>query len=227
MGGAALLAPLRALSFWKMKARATEFGASAAFGLLSGLQGATSAEVRFHLIGHSFGCIVMSAMLAGPQDNSHLVRPVDSLSLLQGALSLWSYASDIPHAPGTAGYFHRIIADRRVAGPVITTQSEYDTAVGRLYPLAAGAAQQVHFAPGELPKYGAIGTFGVRGPGAEIVDLKMLPADSAYTFEHGKVYNLESSHIIRNGGPPSGAHSDLAHSEVSHAVWQGAMAGLP
>ena len=226
IGGGGLLAPLRTLSFWKMKARAAQFGSQAGFSLLRELQSAAAPGVRFHLMGHSFGCVVMSATLAGPDAESELVRPLDSVALLQGALSLWSYAADIPHAPGTPGYFHRIISDRRVAGPLITTQSEFDTAVGRLYPLAAGAARQVHFAPGELPKYGALGTFGVRGPGPQIVDLSILPPDGDYGFEPGKVYNLESSQVIRNGGPPSGAHSDLAHPEVSHAVWQAAMCGL-
>ena len=83
-----------------------------------------------------------------------------------------------------------------MAGPLITTQSEHDRAVGTMYPLAAGVARQVAFAPGELPKYGALGTFGVRGPGAEIVDMDMLPADGSYHFAAGKVYNLNSSQYI-------------------------------
>ena len=224
LGG--LLAPLRTMSFWKMKDRASKFGASAVFGLLGDLQRATSDEVRFHLMGHSFGCVLMSATLAGPAENNALTRPVDSVVLMQGALSLWSYAAEIRHAPGQCGYFHRIIADGRVAGPIITTQSEYDTAVGRLYPLAAGVAGQVHFAPGELPKYGALGTFGVRGPGIQIVDLEIRPADASYDFEAGRVYNLESSQVIRHGGPPTGAHSDLAHPEVAHAFWEAALSGL-
>jgi len=38
---------------------------------------------------------------------------------------------------GISGYFHSILSDRKVAGPIVTTQSEYDYALGRLYPLAA------------------------------------------------------------------------------------------
>ena len=225
-GFGGLLAPLRTMSFWKMKDRASKFGESGSFELLRQLQNASDGEVRFHLMGHSFGCVVMSATLSGASEDNTLVRPVDSVALLQGALSLWSYAADIPHAPGQAGYFHRIISEGRVAGPIVTTQSEYDTAVGKLYPLAAGAARQVTFAPGELPKYGALGTFGVRGLDEHVVDMEMLPADGSYNFAAGKIYNLESSQIIRTGGPPSGAHSDLAHPEVAHVVWEAMLCGL-
>lgn len=223
LGG--LLSPLRQLSFWKMKDRARRFGESGGFQLLCDLQRAAPVErgVRFHLMGHSFGCIVVSATVAGPGGCGQLVRPVHSVALIQGALSLWSYASEIPCAGGQPGYFHAIIADRRVAGPIITSQSEYDTAVGRWYPLAAGAARQVSFAPGELPKYGALGSYGVRGTGPTVADLALRPADAAYGFEPGQVYNLESSAVICEGGGASGAHSDIAKPEVAHAVWEAAL----
>lgn len=226
-GFSALLAPLRTMSFWKMKDLAARFGAGPTFQLMHSLQSAASDDVRFHLMGHSFGCIVMSATLAGPPTNNTLVRPIDSVSLLQGALSLWSYTSNIPYAPGQPGFFHRIFSEGRVTGPFVTTQSEHDTAVGKMYPLAAGVARQVTFAPGELPKYGALGSFGVRGPGADIVDIKMLPADESYNYEAGKVYNLESSqYICEMQSRSSGAHSDLAHPEVAHAVWEAVICGL-
>jgi hypothetical protein len=217
-----LLSPLQQLSFWKMKDRARKIGESAGFALLGALQRAAPPErkVRFHLMGHSFGCIVVSATLAGPDGNGQMVRPVDSAALVQGALSLWSYCDDIPRAAGHSGYFHRVVKDGRVAGPLITTQSEYDTAVGRWYPLGSGAARQVDFAPGELPKYGGVGTFGIRGLASGIADMQMLPANGAYGFAAGTIYNLESGQYIRNGGGASGAHSDISHPEVAHTVWQ-------
>jgi hypothetical protein len=96
---------------------------------------------------------------------------------------------------------------------------------GATTPLGAGAARQVDFAPGELPRYGAVGTFGIRGPGLTIEDRNMLPADVPYGFAPGRVYNLESSQYIRQGAGSFGAHSDLAHVEVTHAVcrprWRG------
>ena len=227
-GGAlsGLLSPLVQISFWKMKDRARSFGETGGFRLLSELLKVSEGRsLRFHLMGHSFGCIAVSATLAGPP-GSRLPRAVDSVMLAQGALSLWSYCSEIPVAPGKAGYFHRVITDGCVTGPIVTTQSEHDSAVGNLYPLAAGVASQVTYAPGELPMYGALGAFGARGTGLEIVDLEMLPSDRAYGFEAGKIYNLQSSKVICHGDGLSGAHNDIAQPEVAHAVWLAAMATI-
>ena len=148
------------------------------------------------------------------------------MALLQGALSLWSYCPDIPVADHRAGYFHSLVAEGKVAGPIITTQSQLDAAVGKLYPLAAGVARQVSFAPGELPKYGALGTFGARGEGLDVVDMTMLPLEAPYSFASGKLYNLESSRLICDirGGGLSGAHNDIAKPEVAHAIWSAAYA---
>jgi hypothetical protein len=142
---------------------------------------------------------------------------------VQGALSLWSYCSDIPHAQGKPGYFHQIIETGKVSGPIVTTQSRLDTAVGSIYPLAAGIARQVDFPVGEFPKYGGVGAFGAQGPGIQIQDQRMKPANEGYGFQGGTVYNLESSQFIKEGGGASGAHSDIAKPEVAHAFWEAAM----
>ncbi len=211
-----LLAPMRQLSFWKMKDRARSFGESGGHDLLRKLQQAAPAT-RFHLMGHSFGCIVVSATVAGGKTSQALLRPVDSLFLVQGALSLWAYAADIPYAPGTAGYFHRIVKERLVRGPIVTTRSTKDTAVGRFYPIGAKLKKQLVLADTKFPKYGGIGSFGVQG--MDVLDMTMQSAQHAYDFSGGRIYNLEASGIIKNGGGASGAHSDIAHPEVAHAFW--------
>jgi hypothetical protein len=218
----AVLSPLRQLSFWKMKDRARMFGETGAHALLASLQSAVP-DARFHLMGHSFGCIVVSAMVAGAPDAPPLARPVDSLFLVQGALSLWAYASDIPFARGTPGYFSRIAKSKLVRGPIVTTRSKHDTAVGRFYPLGARVAQQ-YVLGDELPQYGGMGAFGIQGLAAAR-DLPMRQADYRYGFQPGAVYNLEASEIIRNGEGASGAHSDIAHPEVAHAFWCAVLAG--
>jgi hypothetical protein len=225
LGG--LLSPLRQLSFWKMKDRAKSFGESGGFQLVEALQGAAAGrDVRFHFMGHSFGCIVVSATLAGPPDAERMLMPVHSAVLVQGALSFWSYCSDIPRAPGNPGYFRRLVDNRIVQGPIVTTLSEFDTAVGRFYPIGAGIRGDVVFNPGELPKYGGLGSFGAQGPDLDIADMAMLPADGSYDFQPGRIYNLESSAFIAGGGGASGAHSEIDKPEVAHAVWQAAMTGL-
>jgi hypothetical protein len=227
-GLSALLTPLRQLSFWQMKARARTVGEAGAAVLLRRLQGAAGErDLRFHLMGHSFGCIVVSAAVKGAGGDDPLPKPVHSLFLAQGALSLWAYCADIPEARGQPGYFHPLIAKGKVAGPIVTTQSRHDTAIGRLYPLGAGVAGQVDFAPGKLPRYGGVGVFGIQGPGIVLENRDMLPAQADYGFRGGHVYNLDGSAYINQGVGASGAHNDIAKPEVAHAFWQAISAGAP
>jgi hypothetical protein len=219
-----ILTPLRQLSFWKMKDRARKFGEAGAGELLRLLQDAAPRTTRFHLMGHSFGCIVVSAALAGTGP-SELLRPVDSLVLVQGALSLWAYSPEVPHVPGAAGYFHRIIAQHLVKGPIVTTRSSHDTAVGKYYPLGARMAFQ--YLLGELPKYGGIGTYGIQGLKPLTDNRPIATADTDYSFQPGRIYNLDAQSVIAHGDDPSGAHSDIAHPEVAHAVWQAALTVPP
>jgi len=76
-GSSAILSPLRQLSFWTLKNRGRDIGESAGFSLLKQIQSAVpdGRDVRFHLTGHSFGCIVVSSMLRAP-DGATLPRPV-------------------------------------------------------------------------------------------------------------------------------------------------------
>jgi hypothetical protein len=218
----ALLMPLRQLSFWKMKDRARQFGETSGHELLTRLQLAAP-KARFHLMGHSFGCIVVSAIVSGLPTAPRLPRPAASLFLVQGALSLWSYANDISYAPGTAGYFHPIVKLGLVSGPIITTRSTYDIAVGRFYPLGAQLKKQLLLGE-SYPAYGGIGAFGIQGL-VGVDDVTMQSATFAYDFRGGRIYNLEASGVIRNGGGASGAHSDIAHPEVAHTFWAAALAG--
>jgi hypothetical protein len=220
-----ILSPLRQLSFWTMKDRARSLGESAGFSLLTSAQAAVPAgrDVRFHLMGHSFGCIVMSGFLNGP-DGGGTIRPVHSLTLVQGATSLWGYCTANPPVTKGPGYFRGLIDNQKVAGAIITTRSKRDTAVGKFYPIAAGIARQVNFAPGaDLPKYGGIGAFGLQGPGLMLHDLPLEDATHTYNFERGHVYNLECTNVIKDGTGASGAHSDIAKPEIAHAMWEAVM----
>ena len=225
LGLARILSPLRQLSFWTMKDRARLLGESAGVAMLAAVQAAVPAgrDVRFHLMGHSFGCIVMSGFLNGTAGGG-ATRPVHSLTLVQGATSLWGYCTANPPMTKGPGYFRGLIDNRRVDGAIITTQSKRDTAVGKFYPIAAGIARQVNFAPGaELPKYGGIGAFGLQGPGLTLHDVPIEDATHTYNFERGHVYNLECTNVIKEGTGASGAHSDIAKREVAHAMWEAVM----
>jgi hypothetical protein len=139
--------------------------------------------------------------------------------LIQGATSLWGFCSSIPNV-NQPGYFRRIIEEGRVAGPIVTTQSKRDTAVGKFYPVAAGVALQVAFGPGQFPKYGGLGAFGIQGPGLSSHDLVMGESTHAYGFAGGNIYNLEATGVIKDGSGAAGAHSDIAKPEVAHAMWE-------
>src|SRR5262249_62354305 len=62
MGG--ILSGLGQLSFWTMKKRARSVGEGGMHEFIKALQQASNA--RIHLMGHSFGCIVVSSILNGP-----------------------------------------------------------------------------------------------------------------------------------------------------------------
>jgi hypothetical protein len=218
-----LLEPLRGLSYWTMKKRARSIGEGGMHSFLTDLQNATPARV--HLMGHSFGTIVVSGMLGGPNATGQLPRAVDSVALVQGAVSLWCYASAIPFGGGGPGYFNPVLGNHKVSGPMIVTRSKHDSAVGVFYPLASQVKGSASFDPQKLPEFGAIGAFGIQGiPDEMRNDSKMLAADGSYTLEKGKIYNLESSQFIAKKEGASGAHSDIAGPEVAHAIWSAAFA---
>ncbi|CCD95601.1 conserved hypothetical protein [Bradyrhizobium sp. ORS 375] len=223
LGG--LLGPLRQLSYWTMKKRARTIGEGGMHAFLKTLQTATASNnTKIHLMGHSFGTIVVSGMLGGPDARGTLSRPVDSVALVQGAVSLWCYAGAIPFDDAGQGYFSRILADHKVRGPIVTTQSKHDSAVGVLYPLASRIKGSVDFAEA-FPKFGAIGAFGLQGiPNGSRSELKMLAASGEYKFEPGRIYNVDGSQFIAHGDGVSGAHSDIAGPEVAHLIWAAALA---
>jgi hypothetical protein len=222
----ALLSPLRQLSFWQMKKRAREVGETGGHRFLTALRAAGGPSLRIHLMGHSFGCIVMSSMLRGT-DLSHSLT-VSSTILIQGALSLWSFARQLPNDERASGWFRPVIDSQRVTGPLVITTSKFDTAVGKLYPAAAGAAGQVAFDPrrDEFPTYGALGTFGAQGggTGAHVLVLEPGNVSTPIALQRGTIYNAVSDAVIKTGGGMSGAHSDIDHPEVGHLFWSAVLA---
>jgi len=223
LGG--LLAPLRQLSFWKMKKRARICGETGGHRLVTAIRKAGDdagrTDLRIHLMGHSFGCIVVSSMLRGTDARPPL--RVSSALLVQGAMSLWSFAKQLPTDESATGWFWPVLDRSRIGGPLVVTTSRFDRAVGSLYPLAAGAAGQVAYKTPviELPTYGALGALGACGEGvqAEPRALALGDVTSDYKLAPGHVYNVNGDAVIRSGGGLSGAHSDIAHAEIGHLFW--------
>lgn len=214
---AGLLAPLRILSFWKMKQRGCTIGERGAANLLAKLQADVNKTTRFHVMGHSFGCIVTSAMIArAPQWRES--SKVNSLILIQGALSTWSYSDQIPRL-GLPGYFRTLIEGKQVQGPLIAIHSRYDLACRIFYPIGAYFGPQ-RFAPENEPtRYGALGTFGVQGSGLTTEPIAVKSMNSSYALAPGAVYNLDGQNYIKAMQGIIGAHNDIAHPEIAHAFW--------
>jgi hypothetical protein len=194
-----------------MKHRARTIGEQGMYQCVSDLERASNAQI--HLMGHSFGCVVVSSILGGTGGATALPRPVTSAVLVQGAMSLWAYADEIPGAD-KPGYFRRVL-NGSVSGPIVTTQSSQDTAVGVAYPAAVGLVNEFDFGT-ELPRFGGLGTWGIQGT-ALAEKQTMLDEKGVYTFKPGRIYNLESSRFIPN-------HSGIDGPQVAHAQWQAVIA---
>jgi hypothetical protein len=219
----AVLTPLRQLTFWHGKNQAREFGERGAAKLLRAVMAASPARV--HLMGHSFGTIVVSSAVRGPGSSpTPPPRPVSSLFLVQGAVSLWAFSADVPDSIGGGrGYLADVITPKYVSGPIVVTRSKWDYAVGKFYPLAVGIARQ--FLLGDsLPKYGGIGTFGIQGVKGAVELPPLKPGTRPPgEFAGSTVYNIDASDVIAKLEGASGAHNDLAHPELVWLGWHAAL----
>jgi len=219
----AILTPLRQLTFWHAKNQAREFGESGAAQLVRAIMAATPARV--HLLGHSFGTIVMAGAVRGPGSSPEPPpRPVDSLFLVQGAVSLWAFSPEVPDAVGGGrGYLADVATPAFVAGPIVATRSKWDYAVGKLYPLAVGVAGE-YLLGEDLPKFGGIGTWGIQGV-AGTVELPALERGeiAEVDFAPATVYNIDAQDVIAKLAGLAGAHNDLAHRELVMLAWRAAL----
>jgi hypothetical protein len=101
-----------------MKARGRKIGESAGTSLLEKMTKAVPAgkDVRFHLMGHSFGCIVVAGMVHGERGpascrgrsaRSRSSRARRRYGVLQG------------HSGGRqARYFRKVIDENKISGPI-------------------------------------------------------------------------------------------------------------
>jgi hypothetical protein len=202
---------LRVTSYWLMKDRAGKVGRHG-LGPLIGRLHARFDGLRIHLIGHSFGARLVSFALAGlPEDAVGQRSPVKSLLLLQGAFSHFAFASALPFDLRRSGELKGMAA--RVDGPLVATHSLKDLAVGRAYPLASLLARQ-DAAAAQPDRWGAVGNDGAQAVDAGSAFLGK--PGTAYALKSGRWLNLDGNRVIVNGGPPSGAHSDIIH---PHTAW--------
>jgi hypothetical protein len=206
---ATVLQAARVFTFWSMKKRAGTVGENGARRVLMELQ-AAAPHAQYHLVGHSFGCKVLLSALSG---DAALVRPVDSLVLLQGAISTQSFADEvvIRDRPMQGGYYV-VAAKGRVRGPIVATFSERDLALKWAYPAASQAAGQVAELEVGLrhlkePAYRGMGAWGIEG----IAPILARKASESYSFKNG-LNSVDATDAIRG-------HSEVLTPAIARIIW--------
>ncbi|MFG3359454.1 lipase family protein [Streptomyces griseofuscus] len=207
---------LRQAAYYQMKGRAGTIG-DHGLGPLLGKLAAKAPGVRVHLVGHSFGGRLVAFALRGLPGQA---RPVKSLTLLEGAFSHYVFADRLPDDPHRSGALKD--QQRRIDGPLVCCHSHFDAALGTFYPLASRLAGDDRSCLGNEiaavlgPRWGALGHDGVQAvPGTARLDLAgalagRLPASGCV--------NVDAAAVVRRGGPPAGAHSDILHPELARVV---------
>jgi hypothetical protein len=206
---------LRVTTYWTMKNRAGIVGEHGLGPLVGKIQLAAP-NLNVHLLGHSFGARLVSHSLAGlPTPPAGAKSPVKSLFLLQGAFSHFAFADALPFDTSRKGDLAGMAA--RVDGPLLTTHSLKDLAVGTSYPLASIlAGQDASAATDAMYRWEGMGHDGAQAVNAG--DAPLGNVQTKYDFATGKWLNLDGNQIIVNGDPPSGAHSDIVHPEIAWAA---------
>jgi hypothetical protein len=198
---------LNYLAYYEMKKRAGTVGQNGVGPMLDRLAGNVQ---RIHLVGHSFGCRVVTAAAAASTTDK-----LQSMSLLQAAFSHNGFSKSMN------GFFRSVVDNHRIKGPIIITYTSNDRAVGIAYPVASRLAGTVASAFGDAnDKFGGLGRNGAQkmeqGEVVQSVD-QLLAVGCSYSWQSGHFHNLESSKYIidPNGGD---AHGFVTGKEVAWAV---------
>ena len=109
----------------------------------------------------------------------------------------------------------------RVDGPLLTTFSAFDKAVGFAYPAASVLANDDASASDDLMyRWEGMGCDGAQAVNAASSQLGDPPC--AYVLSKGKWLNLDGNSVITQGGLPAGAHSDIIHPQIAWAALKAA-----
>ncbi|WP_329193959.1 MULTISPECIES: serine-threonine protein kinase [unclassified Streptomyces] len=201
---------LRQATYYEMKKRAGVIGERGLGPLLARLA-AHRPALRIHLIGHSFGGRVVSFSLRAVPAGARYVK---SLTLLQGAFSHYAFTDRLPHDKSRGGTLHGL--QRAVDGPVVACHSPYDTALKVFYPLASRMAGDSAGVLGLDERWGALGHDGVQAvAGAPRMTLAAALRDGLPT---AGCVSVDAGAVVRRGGAPTGAHSDICHEELARIV---------
>ncbi len=200
------------LAFWEMQRKGVRAGCEAGRfvdGLLQTLQAARSpalADARIHLIGHSFGGLVLvnaaRVLAAAP-------RPFDSLILLQAAIGSAWFAREPWCRNGEV-----------LRGVLACVYSAYDMANGFYYPASNNGRMAAGYVG--LCRVGSRrGRAQCLGKGGLFASLSQPPDLASHV--HGAApyaLNLDASRLIYAGDAAAGGgHDDVYKDDVIHMLW--------
>jgi hypothetical protein len=198
---------LNYLAYYEMKKRAGTVGQKGVGPMVDRLAGNGQ---RIHLLGHSFGCRVVTAAAAASTTDK-----LQSMSLLQAAFSHNGFSKSMN------GFFRSVVDNHRIKGPIVLTYTPNDRAVGIAYPVASRLSGTVASAFGDAnDKFGGLGRNGAQkmeqGEVVQGID-RLLEVGGSYSWQSGRFHNLESSKYIidPNGGD---AHGFVTGKEVAWAI---------
>jgi hypothetical protein len=214
VGGASNL--LNYVTYYQMKDRAGVVGRGGVNAAIQKIHAELPA-VRVHLIGHSFGCRVVTAAVTG--DTPSPKGFVNSMSLLQGAFSHYSFSAKFDDS-NKPGFYRNLLTESRVSGPIIITHTRADKAVGVAYAVASRAMRQIASAMGDKnDPFGGLGSNGAQKT-TEAKDGTLPKAGAPFDVPLTKasMTNLLSDGLIMS-------HGDVRNPNAAYAVLSAARAG--
>lgn len=178
-----------------MKDRAGRVGGRGVADLLESLL-ATS-DARVHLVGHSYGAkVVLSALAAKPHS-----RPVESVLLLQPAVSHLCFAADVDGAGRPGGYRPALARTRQ---PIMTTYSRHDFPLTKVFHWAVRRPSDLGevVIAGAPNRYAALGGFGPGGVEGEVT--RVVAAVPPHPYDPpepgSRLVAVEASTVIKGHG---------------------------
>ncbi|MEU9160741.1 serine-threonine protein kinase [Streptomyces sp. NPDC048424] len=204
---------LRQTTYYQMKRRSGLVGRLGLGPVLGQIQ-SDFADLRVHLVGHSFGGRLVSFALKDLPDSDSCVK---SVTLLQAAFSHFAFADTLPHAPESSGALSS--AQDKVSGPIVACFSEHDHAVGTFYPIASRLQGDDASGAELVSRWGALGHDGIQGiDGVLTTPIEEVAGADGFEFPQKGYGSVDAASVVFRGGPPSGAHSDICHPELASVV---------
>lgn len=189
------------LAFWEMQHRGAEVGDRAGDMVATLIADAQLQSAKLHLIGHSFGGLVVANLARRLALNGTDCR-IQSVSLVQAAMA--------------SNWFERETELKSSAAVVSCVYSRYDFANGAYYPLAnqarvsagfVGLMESGQFSPEPQGGYAML----VRPP---CLEAQTPPSPGP------RVVNFDASRLVYDGPAAiGGGHNDIFKDDVIHLLW--------